>query len=320
MKLHEKLKPSDYQIDGNFRNIANWRGRTHLANSSSTITVGDMDDIGYVFLKLQGDPAFIPVTRSDEHNTGYDLLRAKSKTWGIQPSEWFPLYTQDVGAYLHYANDRKTIKTALHLWYGYGGGPLFVRSTGQENLPKWRIEGRDFLKGIAPLHLEPGMILPQGRHILNALREFTQALTAGCNNPNKPWGYHHSPSQFRQLHKAAETILKLLETDKDMAFAALAPKKGFPIYNQFEAAKEKLRVDFDHAIAEKDVNTLEQLVLSHNGIKNRLHMAIQLEINSTKWKLSDLFGDLEQADAELRAMSSGLTPIEDDGISPGPKP
>ena len=62
----------NYKIKGNLGNVEKWKAKIMVGNSGGG--VGKWENVGYVMISIK-DKTIIPISRNDEHHTGYDFLQ-----------------------------------------------------------------------------------------------------------------------------------------------------------------------------------------------------------------------------------------------------
>ena len=144
--IPKKLQ-KNYEIDGDISNIKNWKGKIILANNAGEgQKKGQMDDVGYVAVNLKNND-IIPITRADEHRTGWELMDHFQKKGLIDNIKDWSIVFSWGNTYL-YKNEEDDEKIqALKKLMEYGVDPnqlTIVLAGGWISIVGWDDEDRSF--------------------------------------------------------------------------------------------------------------------------------------------------------------------------------
>ena len=320
--LHPGLPADDYRVTGSLRDVGSWKARIHLGNSMPEgKEVGDWDEVGYVMVSVAGEPRVVPIARSDEHEKGYDLLLDRAKAWRLKPTDFFPVFHGgSTGIYLDDPEDAPRALEAARRWLAMGGADFPVRYTGGPPSGRWAIGARDFVAGNGRAVPAPGGLLPIGQRLVDALRAVSDGVAA-LRDPQRPWELREDRRGQRRVETAARALVRLVSADRDLAFHGLYDEKAgaFP-GGSLEAALASWSAVVDSHLARGDMDGLVDLLFTHHGLKNRIHMQIRRELARRPLDMGPIFGDLELADAAMGSISPGLTAAEAEEAVRGPGP
>ena len=313
--LPTTLKSSDYVASETLADVDAWQARILVGNSMSQGRKrGDMEDVGYVMVRTVGEPAFIPIARSDEHNTGYELLYQFARKWRIKPDEFFPIFHKgNAGIYLYREADLPAALKAVERWHAAGGPEFIVCSAGYDGMPRWKVGSREFQRGGGkhPKGSVDGM-LPAGQGFFDRLAALNACLSK-LRLPHDAMSFDEGDRiGTRLLLRRAAALGDYVERYPDLAAEVVRRRggSGYRFGTDLQDATAGWRAILEGHIVRGDIQGIQDLFLSHEGAKNMVHMAIRREIGEGSWspRMKDLFGDLEMADAALGRISPGLMP------------
>lgn len=235
-------------VSGGLENVSSWKAKVVLGNSvgKNDPEVGDMGDVGYVMLNPK-TKEIVPIARSDEHHTGWDLLRHyKSKGIVKDIKGFYPIFSR---GHTYIWGEVEEAIPAFKLWMQNGGPDLaaetYSRSSGEKSLAAhlstWVSvkHGEEFKEGVIP---------PVGKKIIKDL-EAAALETA-------------------KVLKGKGTEEKVYQYARDIAHTLIS----FHLYSQLPKNAEK---KIDELEAKGDFQGIQDLLLGMNGIKNTLHQWIR---------------------------------------------
>lgn len=219
---HKSLK---YETSGDLSNVGNWKAKIVLGNCmAGNLKVGDMDEVGYVAINLKTDE-IVPITRSDEHWAGYELLwhlydrgiiKSKPEDFiTLFPGNNYPDYTvseKDSGKYVG----------AVKKWLSYGGRSGSIVMTKISCVT----DMEEYVKLNGKLPDKPKEPMKPGREILDLAEGLKEDLSSGSED-------------------AFDKASKLADRMDDFSFHVVHS------YDDFKKAREEIK----EAIAAKDVKT-----------------------------------------------------------------
>lgn len=288
-----KLIP--YQdIKGDFDNIDEWKTKIILCNSGGEgDEVGKWDEVGYVGVSYADDNLIIPIARADEHQAGYELmghlLRRKMIPHEKFKSVWTGNSTNYIWAYD--VEDYRNYYIAYKKFLEYGGRNTALLIKYEENYrgQEMEIDLKTFVKNEGDLsklkkyQKDAGIYSDNGKE----LYEFFMFLSYKLNDYHNPkpvenrdkW---YSPTTPKDIADYIHREIKVLNKIKFM--------------NTLFYKNELIR-----AANKFDVAKIEELLYSHNGLKNTIHMMLRKKDK----KLKPFFGNLDialQRFSQLSAM------------------
>ena len=278
---------SFYQVDGDFSNVKNWKGKILLGNSmGSDKKVGDWDSIGYVLISLNSN-YIIPVTRSDEHQVGYELLDYLVHKYKIKNLNYKSVYL--LGNHFVYGGEyHNSEMEALKKAYEYGARNIIIR----EMWGKRYLDIDDFLKndGDFKKAKESGKQLNKlsqnGQRFINELKNVVK-LFEKYNLDSRL----HNPKFESTLINASKILYKTINED-DILWGILMYNKE-KTYKAFEDA-------IDVAIESGDIKSLEKSLFGFNGVKNVIHTLLR----NGDDRMEELFWSTENALKQFNELSN----------------
>lgn len=306
------IEEKDYYITDSLADVEDWRVPVWVGNS----IVDKANDfkkakVGYVMVKIKGEPNFIPIAREDEHELGKEMLFEMAEKWNIDPNDYFPIFTQGTCAYIYDKKEIPDLLIALTRWHHFGGKDLIVTYTGNEE-PRWTISTRDFIQGKGTPIKTESEILPIGKRFIDHLKAISYCLE-GIQNPNSLSFIMSAHVLDKRLNRAVEGLLSELTRHDVIIFEALFNKKNGLFHGgiDFEEARDNWIDKLKTALTNAQYKVVEEILFSHNSLKNRIHMKIREEMISEKTgRISSIFGNVSMANDAMGRISPGLTKEE----------
>ena len=293
--IPESIK-ENFKIEGDLSNIKNWKAKILAANSTTEgMKKGDFEDVGYVAISLK-DNTIIPIARSDEHQTGYELLQDyyKSKK-KIDVSDYVTVFCL-VGStnYIYDDNsgysDLKEKYEALKKAYSYGLKNSNVKFSGGK-FDRKEMSIKDFLEGngdynkAIEVKKEKGEISELGADLIDYLERMAVLIHR----------YYENEKNFRDTDKIKEQVFELAEEFNKFLILKLPD----------DLIDYKIRSKFSSAIESRDFSALEQSLFSFNGIKNSIHNLLRKKgLVKTVRIAVDFFMNPEVAMEEFNRLSN----------------
>lgn len=255
-QLNSALDPQNYQITDSLRGIKGWKAKVLAANSASEgVKIGDWDEVGYVMISLT-DNTIVPIARSDEHNTGFDLMH----DLGVM-GKFHPIFFGG-GNYIYRQEDVPKYQTVLTKWLAWGGPDTYL--SGSNSLHGNLIQFSDFVKHEGFIEIKPGTLAPIAQRFVEVLRGVAEAIRAARETPDQR-------SKVGAAFVAAMKVPQYLST------------LGYNFLGGYTLADLKVLVgDIKQAKADGDLKRLEELIFGFNGIKNRIHNELRNNIKKAK--------------------------------------
>jgi hypothetical protein len=270
----------NYKIHGKLDNVKNWEAKVIVGNSigKDGPKIGEWSTVGYTLVSLDTG-TLIPVAREDEHNTGYDLSSYLIRRKLIKRENYYPIYFANNYVYSDDPRDVSEALMAFKIWRRLGGENTLV--TGTHSL-SFSVTMDDYIKLKGKIKNSKnlkGELLPIGSRFIQGLEKIAQGLNAARENKRvKESG----------LFEVAHQLLKEMENS---------------FYGDISKVAEQGLKALDQALANNDLKKLEEIIFHHDGIKNIVHIKIKNCLDDDgdfSFKdLSEVFGDLEKANAEL---------------------
>ena len=273
-RLHPALDPNNYIMTDSLRDPSKWKARTYVGNNSNTGETGGLAEVGYIMISISDD-TIIPISRDDEHHTGYDLLwdfaqgsynseaKKTNKPLPIDPNDYIPIWSYGQN-YVYDESNRINLAIVLRKFLSYGGVDGILK--GANDLRGRMVHLSDFAN-------------TDGKAML-----FRK--TDGARDTLAPVG-QRIYDQFKRL---SELLAPLDNTSDRIAakpafIAAASFFKNIPLTLGWGLG---LEVDYLKAIPsqlrqlqkENDVQGLLELIFGFDGVKNRMHQNMKKGMKS----------------------------------------
>lgn len=260
----------DIKVDGDLGNIGKWTAKVVLGNSGR-LKKGEDDKVGYVAINTKGGD-IIPIARSDEHQSGYELLYHLQKKGVIsKASDYITLYNGN--NYPDYKigdkdEDISQYVDAVKKWLSYGG-----------------------------------MNAPISRYSDRCVTDMEEFVSLGGKLPKQPY----SPMKpAREMLNLAEGLKKDIDEGNNDAFSKaedLAKKVdsfSYYVINDYDKNKKAM----EQIVAAKKSNNIGALVEPLNSI---LDQWIEKGTKGSfgKDKFDVLFGSSDEAMKRIGGVRGG---------------
>jgi hypothetical protein len=294
MELPLEIDPSLFKIEGDFSNADNWKAKILTGNnlgSKSALKKGDFDNVGYVMISLK-DNTFIPIARSDEHNTGYDAL------WGyykLSTKNYSPVFS--IGNNYFFPSQFKQMQIVLKKFINFGGNPnLKIRSMDGKavELTIGEFVNYNELEDIYRDYTEvKNKLLPSGKRFYEALRKLADDFVKAGDDPSRSIIGKLGIETNKFLDLAWETFSYYLLSKKDIEnlkklVSEYAKDSDFINFENFVLGL----VNDDYPMY-KDAK--EAGIENFNGIKNFIHEKLKESLKNSfvKKDIELIVGDIE---------------------------
>lgn len=284
-RLHPGLDPAKYQITDSLSDIERWRAYTY--DGQGKVKAGDMAGVGYVMISLV-DNTIVPISRGDEHNSGYDSLRdsiakaAKKSGHALNPRDYLPIWANG-NNYIYDESEIPDLLIALRKYLSWGGKNGLLR--GMNDLRKMAVSLKQFVENEGRFTIAPGQLAPVGTEIVSGFVKLAAALEKARVEGAPKSARNAAFREALALHTLIWRYV-LLVAIKDVSAMKELPK----------AIRRAQRED--------DLGFVETTFFGFDGIKNQMHNAIREVLAKRKageryvWKEDDLvaaWGDLDLA-------------------------
>ena len=215
----------------------------------------------------------VPIARSDEHHTGYDVL---SELVSESTSHFISLFN---GNNYFYGDDKDKYLIAVTNWLNYGGPNLSIKNVTEKNRPILTFKA--FIESSGDFTIVKGKLAPLG----SELYRLFAALSSEFRPLENKEAQTITKSQVDKVFKRASTLLRFIslnllniEVDYDMVKSAM--------------------IELDARWSNSDVKWVEQVFFGMPSIKNSIHMGMRQAINPKSGYHGDaiaVWGDLDLA-------------------------
>lgn len=285
--IPEKLKK--YQdIEGDISNVSEWRTQIILNNNSGKgLKRGDYDKVGYIMIN-HNTSDIIPISRSDEHHRGDDLLFHFFEKKLINNVNYTPIFS--LGNNYVYCDgynikkDEKEVKEYLNVvkkFLSYGGKNLPLTIISRKN---YKIDFNLFVKLDGDL---------------SNIKEYIESEGELTDNAESLIFYLEQIALMYRAYRLGEDkklTPKIILDKADKFFNGY-----YKILNKIDFMNTfRIQKNIDKAIVTFDVELLAKTLFTHNGLKNTIHIMLK----EKDQKLKPFFGNLEIALEKFNQLSA----------------
>jgi hypothetical protein len=277
--LHPSLDPKKYVMTNNLADFEEWKAMTYEGNSrgEGDPDVGKMGSVGYIMISLK-DNTIIPMSRSDEHNKGYDTLEfLQRKTKGaIKSANYLPIWSYG-NNYIYNKSEVPDLLNALEKFLSYGGPDGVLKGTS--TMRGLAMTSRQFVDSRGNYEATKHELAPLGAEVYADLKTLSETIRRARSTDLR--------SATGVAFQAAKVLVKLLARDRLLS-------KGID-YKAVESLGPHLR-DLQKS---GDLGGLEEMFFGFDGVKNVIHNSIREALkDKDSWTSEDLksvWGDLDLA-------------------------
>jgi hypothetical protein len=303
---------SNFKIVGGLDNYKNWKVKVLMANSAKEgVKKGQWENPGYVMISLDSNN-IIPIARSDEHQTGYDLLEDyyyKKKLikrenyisiYGIGNTY---LYGDGLGVSDNSKDDMLKIE-GFKRWLSYGGLNNPVQNP--YSTPRYIGDMEDVINNNGKFEIIKGKIHNNGSKIIDALEYISREYLKFVNLDQDG-----KEPREEDVDKLIEYTIDFLSKFKDFN-SPIGELVFYDVYGMLDRNDpDKYIRSLTTALQRHNWKTVGDIILSSNGVKNKLHNAIRSfkdkeykKLNGNGEKYVAIFGDLEKAFLEFNRLGN----------------
>jgi hypothetical protein len=254
--LDPALNPADYSITNSMRDLDNWKARVFLANnwSDGMPDKGEMGEVGYTMISTTTNH-IIPISRSDEHNKGGDLLYwlRDRKKLAINPTDYVPLFNGN--NYIYSMSEIPIMLNVMSKYLSYGAPDSIIQGAYGE-VRKIAITAKQFVASGGDVVVRPGTVAPLGRALIEDYQECAKALAACRAN-----------GQRSLIGRAFQTALQVLRRMLSYRYSIMMHLELSKVSETMSQLGELRRAE--------DVQGLELLMFGHDSLKNTMHMSMK---------------------------------------------
>jgi hypothetical protein len=265
-----------YKISGDISNVSNWKAKVILNNNSGRgQNVGDFGEVGYIMVNYTNSD-IIPISRSDEHQRGEELLYHLWEKRLIDNINYTPIFWGNNYFSYNGINDKQIAKdlVAVKKYLEYGGDNTILSINW-----RYKIDLKTFialdgdLSNIEKYVADNGSLTNDGEYFIMSLERLAKL--------------------FRDSIMSDKNYKKdIIEYTKDIKNEYL---KKIDFMSTFNIKKE-----LDKGINLFDINLIQKVIYSHNGLKNKIHIMLK----NKDPKLKEFFGNLDLALSRFDYLSS----------------
>ena len=282
-----------YIIDGDMSNTKNWKSTKYFLPFNSYEKYRESSlGIRYVLISLDSNH-IIPINMNDEHQIGYDVLYSVFYDKYKVPRENYVSICTWGNHYLknEFDDQFKAIKKFLD----YGGDPnlnINIRGSnvGEEDyeMPALAfIEHNGNFDEFKKKTVDNGKISPKGQELINFLSKLSELWTN--------YILAERDDSFIKKEYIGEQIVPLVDEFNTFIFMNDRNYKLLKdIYSKFS---KKLKELIDSA----NVDKIGEILFTHNGIKNYIHIKLKEPKNK---EVKELFWNVKKARMEFDRLSS----------------
>lgn len=280
---------NNYQIT-NLADVKNWKGKIYSGNSmdSNKQKVGDWDDILYILVNTKSNE-IIPVTRADEHRTGYEFFHdlQSDKKIKTNSQDWISVVSR--GNEYFYGNEEDPLKVEAYkklVQWGLDPTTVTINTPRDDTHERKAIRLDKFLKGESS----------KAKRVVKEMTPFGKALTQNINAFTAMYRDYlntTSPITKEQLLKVIRSItwdiLNLFGMNQEIIEPA-------DIRSNLELIKRIGSID-----EPEDVQDAARQLIGTGGIKNKIHTKL---VRSKSPIGKQILGNLSLIDAEFKRLDN----------------
>jgi len=269
-EIPEQLRKNNKIVNNTISTIQMWKTKVILANSApEDIKIGDWDHVGYIMINYKTNQ-IIPIARADEHHTGYDLMHKYLDENIIEDiNDWTAIFWGNNYFYYNDENDKNTKQDyiACQKYIDYGGNNTSLLISFHDKKHTYRrinidiktfIDLKGNLNDIKEFIDKHGEISEKGENLIDFFEITAIKLKKYHTNDENddPIWNNSSPKDFSEYVKWQINDQKVLN---DIKFINT-------LYYKNEILK---------ACNKFDIDKIEKLLFSHNGLKNTIHQELR---------------------------------------------
>ncbi|RZK27691.1 MAG: hypothetical protein EOO61_23090, partial [Hymenobacter sp.] len=251
-QLHPNCDPKQYRIGNSFYDISGWKAISQTGNSDSS-TIGRWTPVGFVMIGIHNN-YIIPISRGDEHHTGYDMLTEL----GIDDlDDYLPISNpQQMGpTYLFRMEDIPNMLVVMRKFLSYGGDPedqiqpyyAIEKQFGSTTVGEFvKSNGHSEPVAEKPKTVKSDRMAPSGQKLYQALVTLADTIKDSRNQD--------MPGRRGKVWRAADQVARIVKVLSQID----------PIL-QDEA--QNLPGDIRTAKENDDLGSLEQLFFGFDSVK-----------------------------------------------------
>lgn len=282
--LHPSLDPNKYQISDSLRSVQSWKAYTYV-NNNADVGKGNFDKVGYVMISKTNN-TIIPISRSDEHNQGFDLLwdmiegnTAEKIKHDIDINDYVAVWPHG-NNYIHTQKDIPDWLTVLKKFISYGGNPDGIVH-GPRDSRGHILRIADFISHDGDFTIQQGKLAPLGQVLYDNFKNLAEMIRSVDGGDR---------IKTTQAFVAAVKFAKMLPD--------ISSKLGVP-YNDLLALPKKIK----ELQKENNIQGLDELFFGFDSLKNKIHINMkktfaEQQAGQSPWMWGDItavWGDVELA-------------------------
>ena len=289
-----------YVIEGDMSNSKNWKSTKYF----SPFVLGDENKesglgIRYVLISLDSNH-IIPINMNDEHRIGYEVLYdVFYDKYKVPHEKYVSICTWGNHYVWNLSQEKKEQVGAIKKYLDYGGNPdliIHVRtgnSDVQYDIPaSGFVEFEGNLEEFKKKILNEDKISPKGEKLISILSRLSELWR----------DYMFNETEEENIIKQTKfkwNIEKEIVPAADSLYSFIIMNdREYPILKDlYDKFAKKLKT----AIDDFNVDKIGDIVFTHNGLKNDIH--IQLKQPNNK-KMKDFFWNVKKARTEFDRLSS----------------
>jgi hypothetical protein len=265
-RLHPAFDPKNYVMTDSLRDVRNWRAMTYAGNSIGRDgpKIGEMGPVEYVMIS-KIDNTIIPISRSDEHHCGRDMLYEI----GVNDDDFIPIFA-DGNNYIYFEEDIPDMVNVLRKFLSYGGIDGYLK--GANSLTGFVMTLSGFVNSDGNVNINPGELASTGKKIISEYKKLVDACDIARADPER---------------------VSLLGTAKQQAKRVVGTVRDISYLMGVSVTKT------DVIDACSSVDELEQVMFGFKSLKNDMHNALRKAKKESKSYdheiMSRLWGDIDLA-------------------------
>lgn len=245
------------------------------------------ENVGYVMFSLDNN-YIIPLARSDEHRTGYEVMFefTKKKRYyketpylpDLNPRRFVPVFVHGAN-HLYYQDDIPDFLKAVRKYFDLGGKDGVLYGAGELGKSFKGVYLSDFVRLNGNVVVHPEEVSVNGERLLSELDLASKAVMHALQT-KKPVDIRNAAKQCLVLHRIMSGPYFVLYGDEHSEFTKAYPKL------------------IDQLTKAGDIEGIEKATFGFGGLQNRFHSSLKkiMSKDSSSWAKEDavkFFGDVD---------------------------
>ena len=288
-----------YVIEGDMSNSKNWKSTKYfnpfnLYDQYKESALG----IRYVLISLDSNH-IIPINMNDEHRLGYEVLYdVFYDKYKVPHEKYVSICTWGNHYVWNLSQEKKEQVGAIKKYLEYGGNPNLIinvrtgNSNEQYDMPASAfVEYEGNLEGFKKKIISENKISPNGEELIRILSKLGQLWRDYTMTEREEENEKRRNLKMKQI---GEQIIPM--ADDLNSFIILNHRDSPLLEDLYDKFLKKLK----SAVEDFNVNKIGDIVFTHNGLKNDIH----IQLKQSNKKMKDFFWNVKKSRTEFDRLSS----------------